>query len=277
MIAIWASGDTPEAAFDQALHRLDLVLERLEWAGLTCKPSKCSLFAAQVEYLGHVCSQQGVSLDPKKITGISGIDVDSVDSLAKVRSFLGLCGYYRRHVEDFHIKSAPLVALTKSGVIFPEATNNPDVKRSIRELKEALCKNPVLAYPRNDREFIVKSDAATGHGIGAVLTQRDDADEEGKAGEERPVCFYGRKFTSHEANYSATEAELLGVVEAIRQFRPYLWGRRFRVVTDHAALRWLHTMNGTQEGGPQSRLYSMGYQAAGVQLLCGAQAGQAPR
>ena len=253
-IAIWASGDTPEAAFDQALHRLDLVLERLEWAGLTCKPSKCSLFAAQVEYLGHVCSQQGVSLDPKKITGISGIDVDSVDSLAKVRSFLGLCGYYRRHVEDFHIKSAPLVALTKSGVIFPEATNNPDVKRSIRELKEALCKNPVLAYPRNDREFIVKSDAATGHGIGAVLTQRDDADEEGKAGEERPVCFYGRKFTSHEANYSATEAELLGVVEAIRQFRPYLWGRRFRVVTDHAALRWLHTMNGTQEGGPQSRL-----------------------
>ena len=102
-IAIWASGDTPEAAFDQALHRLDLVLERLEWAGLTCKPSKCSLFAERVEYLGHVCSQQGVSLDPKKISGISGIDVDSVDSLAKVRSFLGLCGYYRRHVEDFHI------------------------------------------------------------------------------------------------------------------------------------------------------------------------------
>lgn len=253
-IAIWASGDTPEAAFDQALHRLDLVLERLEWAGLTCKPSKCSLFAERVEYLGHVCSQQGVSLDPKKISGISGIDVDYVDSLAKVRSFLGLCGYYRRHVEDFHIKSAPLVALTKVGVVFPEATNNPEVKRSIRELKEALCKNPVLAYPRSDREFIVKSDAATGHGIGAVLTQRDDPDEEGKPGEERPVCFYGRKFTTHEANYSATEAELLGVVEAIRQFRPYLWGRRFRVVTDHAALRWLHTMNGTQEGGPQSRL-----------------------
>ena len=46
----------------------------------------------------------------------------------------------------------------------------------------------------------------------------------------------------------------LGVVSAIQQFRPYLWGRRFRVVTDHAALKWLHTMSGTQEGGPQSRL-----------------------
>ena len=253
-IAIWASGDTPEAAFEQALHRLDLVLERLEWAGLTCKPSKCSLFAAQVEYLGHVCSREGVSLDPKKVKGIAAIDVDSIDSLAKVKSFLGLCGYYRRHVENFHVMSAPLVALTKNGVVFPEATDNPEVKESIRQLKEALCKNPVLAYPRRDREFIVKSDAATGHGIGAVLVQRDDPDEEGQPGEERPVCFYGRKFTPHEANYSATEAELLGVVEAIRQFRPYLWGRRFRVVTDHAALKWLHTMNGTQEGGPQSRL-----------------------
>ena len=253
-IAIWASGDTPEDAFNQALHRLDLVLERLEWAGLTCKPSKCSLFAAQVEYLGHICSREGVSLDPEKIKGIAAIDVDSIDSLTKVRSFLGLCGYYRRHVENFHEKSAPLVALTKSGVVFPEATGNPEVKESIRQLKEALCKNPVLAYPRRDREFVVKSDAATGHGIGAVLVQRDDPDEEGQPGEERPVCFYGRKFTTHEANYSATEAELLGVVEAIRQFRPYLWGRRFRVVTDHAALKWLHTMNGTQEGGPQSRL-----------------------
>ena len=157
-------------------------------------------------------------------------------------------------MESYHVKSAPLVALTKSGVVFPEAARDPDVKTAIEELKTALCANPVLAYPRSDREFVVKSDAATGHGIGAVLIQRDDPDEEGQPGQERPVGYYGRKFTSHEQNYSATEAELLGVVEAIKQFRPYLWGRRFRVVTDHAALRWLHTMNGTQEGGPQSRL-----------------------
>ena len=253
-VAIWASGDTPEAAFEQSLERLDLVLERLEWAGLTCKPTKCTLFASKVEYLGHVCSREGVSLDPKKIQGIQDIDADSIDSLSKVRSFLGICGYYRRHVESYHVKSAPLVALTKLGVVFPEAARDPDVRTAIEELKTALCANPVLAYPRSDREFVVKSDAATGHGIGAVLIQRDDPDEEGQPGQERPVCYYGRKFTSHEQNYSATEAELLGVVEAIKQFRPYLWGRRFRVVTDHAALRWLHTMNGTQEGGPQSRL-----------------------
>ena len=253
-IAIWASGPDKDTAFEQALSRLDLVLERLEWAGLTCKPTKCTLFAAQVEYLGHVCSQEGVSLDPAKIQGVKDIKAESITTLEKVRSFLGLCGYYRRHVENYHVKSAPLVELTKAGNTFPECTQTTAVQEAIETLKEALCANPVLAYPRRDREFIVKSDAATGHGIGAVLIQRDDPDEEGQPGQERPVCYYGRKFNAHEANYSATEAELLGVVEAIKQFRPYLWGRRFRVVTDHAALRWLHTMNGTQEGGPQSRL-----------------------
>ena len=83
-VAIWASGDTPEAAFEQSLERLDLVLERLEWAGLTCKPTKCTLFASKVEYLGHVCSREGVSLDPKKIQGIQDIDADSIDSLSNL-------------------------------------------------------------------------------------------------------------------------------------------------------------------------------------------------
>ena len=120
-IAIWAAGDTPEAAFEQALERLDTVLERLEWAGLTCKPVKCTLFAPQVEYLGHICSREGVSLDPKKMDGIRKIPAESIDSLTKVRSFLGLCGYYRRHVKDYHLMSEPLVELTKQGVKFPEA------------------------------------------------------------------------------------------------------------------------------------------------------------
>ena len=65
-IAVWSSGSTPEQAFQQGLDRLDLVLERLEWAGLTCKPPKCSLFARSVEYLGHVRSAEGVSLDRRK-------------------------------------------------------------------------------------------------------------------------------------------------------------------------------------------------------------------
>jgi hypothetical protein len=50
-VIIWANGDTEEEAFEQSMERLELVLERLEWANLRAKPSKCHLFATSVDYL----------------------------------------------------------------------------------------------------------------------------------------------------------------------------------------------------------------------------------
>ena len=60
-ITIWANADTEEEEFEQSMERLELVLERLEWAGLRAKPSKCHLFATSVDYLGHICSRDGVT------------------------------------------------------------------------------------------------------------------------------------------------------------------------------------------------------------------------
>ena len=247
-VAIWANGDTDDTAFAQAMERLELVLERIEWAGLRCKPKKCHLFATSVEYLGHICSREGVSLDPKKISAVKDIDPTSINSLEQVRSFLGMVGYYRNHIENFHVISSPLVDLTKAGVDVPTESQKPAAQAAVRALIDAMCSDPVLAYPRSDRDFILSTDAATGTGIGAVLKQLDDD------GKERPVAFYGRRFTKPERNYTVTECELLGVVEACKHFRPYLWGRHFRVITDHSALRWLHTMKESVSGGVSSRL-----------------------
>ena len=79
--------DEKEAAFEQPMERLELVLERLEWAGLRAKTSKCHLFATSVDYLGHVCSRTGVSLDPKKISAVSTINPRSINNLETVRLF----------------------------------------------------------------------------------------------------------------------------------------------------------------------------------------------
>ena len=102
--------------------------------------------------------------------------------------------------------------------------------------------------PRFDREFILKTDAANTAGIGGVLSQRDDD------GHERVVAYYGRRLKDAETRYTVTEIELLAVVASIKHWRPYLWGRKFHLVVDHAALKWLHTMKDTVEGGPASRL-----------------------
>ena len=210
-IIIWANGDTEEEAFEQSMERLELVLERLEWAGLRAKPSKCHLFATSVDYLGHVCSRDGVSLDPKKISAVANINPRSINNLETVRSFLGLAGYYRNHIANFHVLSSPLVDLTKAGVDVPTESQKPEAQAAVVNLISALCMDPVLMYPRSDRQFIVATDAATGVGVGACLKQVDDD------GVERVVSYHGRRFNKAERNYTVTECELLAVIEAVNR------------------------------------------------------------
>jgi len=68
-------------------------------------------------------------------------------------------------------------------------------------------------------------------------------------GEERPIAYCSRQLNSAESKYSVTELELLAFIFATKQFRCYLYGRRFTVQTDHRALKWLLNLQ-----GPSSRL-----------------------
>ena len=254
-IATWGTGPTMKEAIKQMHERLNLIMERLRWAGLTAKAKKCRLYATTIEYLGHLITQKGVSMDPKKVQGVARIRPEDVNTLEAVRSFLGLTGYYRTFVKDFHLLSAPLTELTKSGVNVPYASQLPEARAAVEALKNALMTAPVLAAPRDDRQFIIHTDAATGHGIGGILLQKDDAEDgEHAAGPDRPIGYYGRRCNSAEKNYTVTECELLAVVETIKHFRPYLYGRHFKLITDHSALRWLQTMRDSVAGGISSRL-----------------------
>ena len=231
------------------MTRLRLVLERLEWAGLSAKASKCILFSISVPYLGHVISRDGLEMDPAKIEKITAIKPTEICTLLQVRSFLGLCSYYRRFIKGFARITAVLTDLTRDGVDVAVESQKPEAQLAISTLITAITSEPViLRMPRFDRMFLVKTDAAKTEGLGGVLGQADDE------GHERVVAYYGRRLTTAERNYTVTEIELLAALESIRTWRPYLWGRPFKLIVDHAALRWLHTMKDTIEGGPASRL-----------------------
>jgi hypothetical protein len=94
-------------------------------------------------------------------------------------------------------------------------------------LKKALTSAPVLQLPDFQKSFIVECDAS-GAGFGAVLHQGSG-----------PLAFFSKQFAPRHMKVAAYERELIGLVQAVRHWRPYLWGRPFIVRTDHFALKFM--------------------------------------
>jgi hypothetical protein len=101
---------------ENMIENLTQVFDRLLAAGLKLKARKCSLFATQVEYLGHLVSQEWISTHPDKIKVVQNWEVPT--NVSEVRSFLGFCSYYRQFVANFALIAKPLHDLTKKGEHF---------------------------------------------------------------------------------------------------------------------------------------------------------------
>ena len=80
--------------FDEQLKNLGEVLQRITMAGLKLNGKKCALFQRKVKYLGHLATADGISTDEDKIRAEK--DWPRPQNLHELRSFLGLCNYYRR-------------------------------------------------------------------------------------------------------------------------------------------------------------------------------------
>ena len=93
------------------LHHLRLVFQVLLNNQLYAKKSKCSFGVKEVEYLGHIVSAEGVSVDKKKIQAI--LDWPVPKALRAWRGFLGLTGHYRKFIRGYSTLAAPLTSLKK--------------------------------------------------------------------------------------------------------------------------------------------------------------------
>ena len=102
-------------------------------------------------------------------------------------------------------------------------------------MKRLLCDALVLAYPDFHRPFVLQTDASDLR-LGAVLSQVD------AFGHDHVISYASRSLSDRESKFSATEKEILAIIFAVDHFRAYLLGKKFTLVTDHSALRWLHSI-----------------------------------
>jgi len=214
------------ATFEAMIDNLSKVFERFRQAGLKLKPKKCSLFSREVEFLGHIVTPDGIHTDPKKTEAIE--TWPEPKCVKDVRSFLGLCSYYRRFIFLFAEIAKPLHKLTEKGQKFKWSE---ECSEAFQTLKQKLTEAPLLAHPDFNEQFILDTDASH-TAIGAVLSQKID-------GVEHVIAYGSRTLSKSERKYCVTRKEMLALVHFVKHFRHYLYGKKFLLRTDHSSLKWL--------------------------------------
>lgn len=252
MMTIALSGLPPECAFlyiddiivigcsiNHHLLNLEKVFKALQKYNLKLNPKKCNFFCPYVTYLGHQITSEGIQPDKAKYATI--LNFPTPKDADEVRRFVAFTNYYRRFIPYFSDITAPLNNLLKKNVTFDWTK---ECQKAFDTLKQKLLSPVILKFPDFTKKFILYTDASK-IASGAVLTQ--------KHGDiELPIAYASKNFTRGEKNKSTIEQELTAIHWAITHFRPYLYGRRFTVKTDHRPLVYLFSMK-----NPSSKLTRM--------------------
>lgn len=221
-------------SLQEHLDSLRKIFTRLSEANLKVQLDKSEFLKRETEFLGHVVTQEGIKPNPQKIICVQNFPIPK--NAKQIKQFLGLTGYYRRFIRDYSRIAKPITKYLKKDAKLD--INDPEYLNSIETLKRLLTTEPILKYPDLSKTFIITTDASN-YALGAILSQDD-----------HPICFASRTLNDHEQNYSTIEKELLAIVWATKYFRPYVFGRKFYIETDHKPLQWLFSVK-----EPNSRLF----------------------
>lgn len=212
-------------SIEEGFVRLRKALEVLTKAGFSINLKKCTFLSTEIEYLGRTISRGQVRPSASKVKAL--VESPTPKTVKQVRQFLGLASYFRRYIAGFASKVACIAKLTKKGVDFHWGN---DQETARQEVIACLTQEPVLAIYDPKLPIEVHTDASS-VGYGAVLLQIDES------GHKRVIAYFSRLTQGAEAKYHSYELETLAVVKALQNFRHYLIGNKFLVVTDCNALK----------------------------------------
>ena len=206
------------------LRNLEQVFQRLERSGFRLKKEKCTFLANSVQYLGHQIDHEGIRALPSKTEAI--VNAPAPTGVRQLRSFLGLLNYYGKFIRNLSSIIHPLNTLLQANHTWKWTQ---ECAEAFRKAKDQLASAKVLVHYVSTLPIIMAADASA-HGVGAVLSHVFPD------GSEKPIAFASRTLTPSERNYAQLEKEALSLIFGVKKFHRYLYGRKFKLVTDHKPL-----------------------------------------
>ena len=191
--------------------------EVLKEYNLTLNPEKTIPCVTEVAMLGYLISYGKIKPDPDRMAALLNMDVP--DNLPALKRTLGLFAYYSKWIPRY---SDAIRSLTghKQFPLPEEAT------KDFESLKKAIA-DAVLICPNTSDTLLVETDASD-FALSASLTQNG-----------QPIAFFSRTLQAHERKHPSIEKEAAAIVEAVRKWKHWLTGRKFKLFTDQEAVSFI--------------------------------------
>ena len=183
---------------DQVLHK---VTERVTQYNLKLNAKKCQIRKAEVPYVGHLLTAEGLKPDPEKVEAVRNMPAPS--DKEGVKCFLGFITYLSKFFPNLSTEDKPLCQHLKSDTEFEW---QPAQETAFQKLKDLCCQAVTLRYYDVSKPIELHCDASK-EGLGAVLIQED-----------RPVAYTSRALSDTETRYAQIEKEMLSIVHGCTKF-----------------------------------------------------------
>jgi hypothetical protein len=220
------------------------VMRRLTEATLRVSPHKCKFMTRKFKGLGYIVTPQGTQIDPDRVANIQEMPLSA--SYAALATFIFTCEFLHSRIPKFAEICKPLHDLLNKGKASKNAKHSktrrppwedfPVATNAFFKMKDMLGSATMLwHYDPNKPLFIAVDASTTGHG--SILYQpRWEGDNYPCA--ENIVSYRSHGWKKEQRRYfqNAYRLEFMGLIQALKDHRQYIWGRKFTVFTDHKPL-----------------------------------------
>ncbi|UYV60521.1 hypothetical protein LAZ67_1001407, partial [Cordylochernes scorpioides] len=222
------------ASIEEHLALLKTIFARLAKYNIKLKKEKCLFLQKEIEYLGHLVTEEGIRPLDHKVQAIQKAKTPT--NISELSSFLGLVNFYGKFIPNLPELLKPLHELLhkKRPWVWTK-----ECGEAIDKCKNSITSERVLVPYDATLPLCLATDASQ-IGVGAVLSHIIE-------GQERPIMFASQTLSVAEQNYSQIEKEALAIIYGVTKFHQFIYGRKFILITDHKPLV---TILGSRSGIP---------------------------